>query len=50
MCKRNDDCALCSTFQGKSLDECKKAKRCEENVLEVEIVDDIKKKTGKKWN
>lgn len=45
MCKRNDDCALCSTFQGKSLDECKKAKRCEENVLEVEIVDDIKKKT-----
>ena len=47
MCKRNEDCALCATFQGKSLDECKKEKRCEESVLEVQIVDDIKAKTGK---
>lgn len=47
MCKRNADCVLCSTFRGKSLDECKKEKKCEENVLEVQIVDDIKKKTGK---
>lgn len=45
MCKRNADCVLCSTFRGKSLDECKQEKKCEENVLEVQIVDDIKKKT-----
>lgn len=47
MCTRNVDCALCSTFQGKSLKECKQSGKCEENVLEVQIVDDIKKKTGK---
>lgn len=45
MCTRNVDCALCSTFQGKSLKECKQSGKCEENVLEVQIVDDIKKKT-----
>ena len=48
MCKRNEDCALCSMFEGKSLGECKTAKRCEDNVLEVEVVADIKTKTGKK--
>lgn len=45
MCSRNEDCAKCSTFEGKSLDECKKGGRCEVNVLEVEVVSDITKKT-----
>lgn len=47
MCTRNVKCALCSTFRGKSLRECKQANSCEENVQDVQIVDDIKKKTGK---
>ena len=47
MCSRNEDCAKCSTFEGKSLDECKNDGRCEVNVLEVEVVSDITKKTGK---
>ena len=46
MCSRNGDCALCSTFEGKSLEECKKLGRCEANALEVKVVDDIKTKTG----
>ena len=48
MCKRNEKCALCATFRGKSLDECKKEEKCEVNVLEVQVVDDITEKTGKK--
>ena len=47
MCSRNEDCAKCSTFEGKSLAECKNDGRCEVNVLEVEVVSDITKKTGK---
>lgn len=47
MCSRNEKCALCSTFEGKSLDECKQSGECEANVLEVQVVDDIKTKTGK---
>lgn len=45
MCSRNEDCALCATFEGKSLDECKRIERCEANVLEVQVVDNIKTKT-----
>ena len=48
MCKRNEKCALCSTFRGKSLDECEKEGKCEANVQEVQVVEDIKEKTGKK--
>lgn len=46
MCSRNEKCALCSTFEGKSLEECKQGGSCEANVLEVQVVDDIKTKTG----
>ena len=49
MCSRNEDCALCSTFEGQSLDQCKQSKRCEANVLEVQVVDDIKTKTGEDY-
>lgn len=45
MCSRNEKCALCSTFEGKSLEECKQSGVCEANVLEVQVVDDIKTKT-----
>ena len=50
MCSRNEDCAKCSTFEGKSLAECKNDGRCEVNVLEVEVVSDITKKTGKNFH
>lgn len=46
MCSRNEDCALCATFEGQSLEQCKKINRCEANVLEVQVVDNIEKKTG----
>lgn len=45
MCSRNEDCALCATFEGQSLEQCKKINRCEANVLEVQVVDNIEKKT-----
>lgn len=48
VCSRNKDCVVCTAgFDRQSLDQCKKSNRCEELVISVETVSDIKVKTSK---
>ncbi|EDO45831.1 predicted protein, partial [Nematostella vectensis] len=47
ICSRSKDCILCTKFEKKSLDDCKKLNRCEPIVQSVEFVDKIETLTAK---
>ena len=45
-----DDCVFCATFDGNSLEDCKKSNRCEPVIKSVRIVDDISDYAGKSFD